>query len=657
MSIEEYIRNIALQYNSKFNREIFTEDRIIRLKDHFSKIESDLEKIKPRIDNFMYGLIEPLEVQDVEYNPEQLDTNLKTNNQGTYLSSIMTTALSLVNCSNIDEINEWIDSVPNLYTEELYELRNYTPEELDIIKRDLFTKYQNSMISLESTQRMGKDGVLANRYALHKKIEGLHISTEEEQRLGDLALSQGIPALYKEIETICNDKYKGESGKEIYTKIVNYFTSDFENFNSSTYDQIVAFNEQIKSNIERCKSEGGDYQLVISSISYGNTTNKRVDGTYEYNYGVSNMGQNLAEKLGSSYRVRSAITRLNAEEMKEKNLSQEETIQVLRDSLKVSLESLNNNIKDDKRKRTYELFNELIEIQKADKDYQNVWEKNFGITMEDMIEKVVMPNANLIQELKTKNVDFMYNETMLQESQEKRNKVAETFSVIEEKAPGLISVFGNQDHTFCADYRKENIGELRATADFMTEMSKKVGIECTERDLYFSKTDLKRFKELGLSKDEVLRYKQFLLNKNGKISKTVPYQRECEWTTISNISGEFTRDGISPSEESYMGKYTKISDMGIKDNSARVSKEIAAYNNWKNQMTEVKKDKAESNIQQSNKSNELGQMLKQPESKSSPKILNKSIDNSGSVGILELAAIITIALGVAIVFTILNIVK
>lgn len=51
-----------------------------------------------------------------------------------------------------------------------------------------------------------------------------------------------------------------------------------------------------------------------------------------------------------------------------------------------------------------------------------VWEENFGITLEDIVKQVIGPNMQLIQELKAKNVDFMYNETMLQEASEKEQK-------------------------------------------------------------------------------------------------------------------------------------------------------------------------------------------------------------------------------------------
>ena len=36
--------------------------------------------------------------------------------------------------------------------------------------------------------------------------------------------------------------------------------------------------DQIKSNIQKCKSTGGDFQLVIRSLGYANTVNDKGNG-------------------------------------------------------------------------------------------------------------------------------------------------------------------------------------------------------------------------------------------------------------------------------------------------------------------------------------------------------------------------------------------
>lgn len=558
------------------------------------------------------------------FNPDVLDTNLNSNSQGVYLSSLMTTALSLINCSDINEINAWLDKVPNLYMVSLYDsAKDYSPENIEAIKRQLFNLYQDSMISTDVINEInGGNKEEAMRFALHKKISGLNLSLEEELKLGDIGLSQGLPALYSEIQKICIAKYGDEKGIKISNKIVNYFTTDFENFNSSTYEQMQALNEEIKSNIQKCNLSGGDFQLVISSLNYGNTVNAIGDGKFEFNHGTSEMGQELAEKLGSSYRLRSVINRNAADEMISRGFTKdnkEQVIQILRDSLTASLQSFNDNIKSDGKNRTFELFNELVEIQKADRDYKCVWEDRFGITLEDMVKQVIVPNSKLIQELKSKNVDFMYNETLLQESQEKRDKVMETMTELQKLAPGLITVFGDQDHTFNSDYSKDKIEQLKAVAEFDKKMAEttfkkdkqktlisfvdkddfKVKLECTERDLYLSQSEVKKMQQKGMSKQDILKYKQGQENKHNEIFKTVPFERECEWTVLDNLSGDYYQHGLDTKQDSYMGKYTKISDMARKDNSQRINKDRTDFNNWKNAVNQVKQQKQSTPIQQS----------------------------------------------------------
>ncbi len=209
------------------------------------------------------------------FNPDQLDTKLKTNSQGVYLSSLMITALSLINCSNIDEINRWIDSVPNLYVISQLQNADYSPEQIEVIKRKLFDVYQDSMISTDAIKEINNgDKEEAMRYALHKKLRGLNLSLEDELKLGDIGLSQGLPALYKEAEKICIKEFGEEKGSKISSKIVYYFTTDYENFNSTTYEQMQALNEEIKSNIQKCNASGGDllncslFQHIILKLNY-----------------------------------------------------------------------------------------------------------------------------------------------------------------------------------------------------------------------------------------------------------------------------------------------------------------------------------------------------------------------------------------------------
>src|SRR5699024_5930613 len=88
---------------------------------------------------------------------------------------------------------------------------------------------------------------------------------------------------------------------------------------------------------------------------------------------------------------------------------------------------------------TVEVFNELVEKNKADKDspYSMVWEKYFGITIEE-----IMSCFDGIK--KPDGVEFMYNETTLTESSQKRAMVENLLYQIEQKKSGFIDVMGDK---------------------------------------------------------------------------------------------------------------------------------------------------------------------------------------------------------------------
>ena len=618
MSNENIYQNLVNLINSKIDATNSKYPGLVseKLRQKAIAIYVNSGKTSEDIDKELTFELEKMESTHLSLNPNELDTGLKTNHQGMYLSSLMITSLSLINCSSISEINKWIDYVPNLYMIPQLPNGNYSTEQIDSIKRKLFEIYQDSMISTQVVNDINSSNKEeAMRYALHKKLSGLNLSIENELDIGNIGFSKGLQSMYKEIERICIDKFGRETGKRISSKIVYYFTTDYENFNSSTYEQMVALNNQIKENIKKCHSMGGDFQLVLRSIGYENTVSSKSNDNnsieYAYNYDISSMGQNLSEKLGASYRLRSMINRNAAEEMSKKGLSSKDkelVIQILRNSLNSSLINFNSNIKNDGKNQSFELFNELVEIKKVDKNFKLVWEEKFGITLEDMIKQVIEPNMQLIQDLKNKNVDFMYNETMLQETPEKRAKVMETMIELQRLKPGLITVFGDQDHTFSSDYTPEKIEQLKETAEFDNQMSQivigtldgkdiKLKLECSERDLYLSKEEVRNMEQQGKSKDDILKYKQSLLNKHNEIFDDVPFKRECEWTVIDNISGDYFKDK-QITKEAYIGKYTRISEMARKDNSQRINKDITDFNNWKSKVEKENKKQFQENVSQ-----------------------------------------------------------
>ena len=600
--IVNYVNQVVETTNSQYHNLISEELRekaIQRYVDSNMSEEEIIKEINEAVENLIKRYLNMLQIANQSKMSGEIDTKLHSENQGVYVSGSMVEALALINCGSINEVNEWINNIPNLYM-----VPNIVSDEsqLDTIKRQLFNMYQDSKISTLVVNELNNTNVLeSKRFALHKKLSGLNLPIEEELRIGDIGLQQGLDAMYSEIERICVDTYGMEKGLEISNKIMKYHTTDSENFTSVSFDQINALNDKFKENMKMCKDKNGSYQLVIQSLCYGNTVTSKSDGSLTYDFGVSVMGQKLAQKLGMSYRLRSMLNRNTAEELASMGLNasnKEQIIAVLRDSLRGSLQSFADNIEKDSKNNTYELFNELIEINKPDRNYRQVWDAKFGISLEDLVTRVVNPNIDLIKQLKDNNVDFMYNETLLQESSEKRDKVMATMKEITKLSPGLITVFGDQDHTFLSDYSDDKIGELKATAQFDQEMSnldngkgEKIKIECSERDLHFSKQDISFFKQTNMSDEKILKYKQSLFNIHDEIYKDVKFKRENEWTVLDNIDGEYLGNRLNINEKSYGGKYTDISNMVNNVNSAKVQRDVSEYQNWKSSMEQIHSSK------------------------------------------------------------------
>lgn len=660
--ISDKKRALAIEKFSNSNISLENVEKIV------TEILSELEKKYIKRQN---------EMMNIAFNPNELNTHLNSKNQGVFISSLMIQVLALVNCSDINEINNWLDSVPNLYMVPKFD-GEYSDEEIENIKTELFDKYQQSLICSDVANKIkGTNYEDLLRYSLHKKLAGLNISIADELKIGNIGLIDGLPALYNEIKKICINKFGTEKGTEIYNKICAYLPIDFENFNSSTYEQMKAFNEKIKSRINDCKEHDGSYQLVIDSVGYNNSVFISLDddGNKAVNYDntPSEVGQNLAEDLGCSYRLRSIINRIACEEMVEKGYTKDDkeiVIQLLRESLCESLTDFNENIKDISMPKTYELFNELVEIKKADKNYNIVWEEYFDISLEDLVNEVIKPNEGLIKDLKEKNVEFMYNETLLQESPEKQEKVLETINKLQELSPAIVTIFGDQDHTYSGDYTDESFESIKSVAEFDKKVAGltfkdengndfNMKIECTERDLNYTKEQLDEFKQNGTSKEEILKDKQLLLDKHNQAYADVPFERVCEWTVLDNISGEYFNKKIDCNQDTYMGSLTSISDLAKTDMNQTIENDMNKFTSWKQEVAESQRNNDLNQIFQDTSSNNVqSKQISQTDQMDKPKVMvltnnssnnnsssNNDGDNNGYISSINILLIIGLIIG------------
>lgn len=215
---------------------------------------------------------------------------------------------------------------------------------------------------------------------------------------------------------------------------------------------------------------------------------------------------------------------------------------------------------------TVEIFNELVEKNKSNKDssYDMVWEKNFGITIDEII--------SCFDDIKKPvGVEFMYNETTLTESQRKRDKVEEVLFEIDKLSPNLIDSFGDQMHLSDEDVMtekgKQNLvetakmlkriqdGKLLIDGEIKTIKSKKT--ECTEHDFHFENEFLNNYeiaKNNGVT-DSLWSIKRNMQDYIGNcyLDNGVKFQRSTYWTLFGKNDHNLVRNNIKIAKENSKG--------------------------------------------------------------------------------------------------------
>lgn len=552
------------------------------------------------------------------------DIDLRTSNRGIYLSHQMVDVLLLIN-STSDELEEYVRNNPNLSKmseDEINHVTTIAKTDLVQAKKYIFEKYQNSYIDYMIMSEIKNNP----RFVFHLKLEDLKLPIEVEERLFNVFIAQGEKACYRLLSTM------NISDKQIRDIRLSSL-DDYENIKSATFEQIVAFNEQIKSDIVKAKNHGGDYTLVIGASRFFNTMfispESSLSRGYQYEPYFVEQGYRLTEKLEGAYtRFHCIIDRNTAkalfEEKKYTKANKEEVLELLAYFTTKSLHEVEKLNQNGKKINVVELFNELIECNKEDKNapYHEVWQQYFGISINDIMERCILPNADIITRLKNNGVKFMYNETLLQESHNKRAEVEKIYDFIQQQYPDLIEIFGNQMHYTDSDLSPDGIIQLQEEALFMQKMQQKrlsngntLATECTEFDFGInkvsSKTALEMLSSGKMTELEIQNTKQNMINTIRNIFSNVGFTRHCDWTTLDNIDCRIVREGrnkeVNKGERFFnlfSGKFTEISKMQKSYSQQRMEYEREKLNiQRKYQKFTVEREKVRLNTE--NKKQEL----------------------------------------------------
>ena len=562
--IEQYINELVLSINSKYVG-LITDEKKKKAIEMFKNSNGDLKsEIIPKVNEIANQMIEDFvkfqnhlakftENNQLGKSRELASLQLNTSKNGIYLSQQQIDLLMITELKSKEELKNYVENIcgqfPNVTVEDI--VSNYrsiqTLDELEEAKKDLYKKYQDSLISyLDSAKMNSIDQAKV-------KLEKFGITAQEQDACLSF-ISQGkIDDVYKYLQQ--------RHGVDFITQFNRYMKDDFENVKSVSYEEMKSLSNLISNDpsIDTIIIATGKFDNTIYQSSNGKVFDPYLTEKAFY-YCMSHNKHMRYHALFDQSHVDNLLRQGKGLKDHDKIFAE------MKSFVKKSIDFIEENNRQladgSKVINTVEIFNELVEKNKSNKDssYDMVWEKNFGITIDEII--------SCFDDIKKPvGVEFMYNETTLTESQQKRDKVEKVLFEIDKLSPNLIDSFGDQMHLSDEDVMtekgKQNLvetakmlkiiqdGKLLIDGEIKTIKSKKT--ECTEHDFHFENEFLNNY-EIAKNNGNVSSLWNVKRNMQDYIgdcylSNGVEFQRSTYWTLFGRNDHNLVRNNIKFAKE------------------------------------------------------------------------------------------------------------
>ncbi len=566
--IEEYINELVVSINSKYVG-LITDEKKKKAIEMFKNSNGDLKsEIIPKINEIAKQMIEDFvkfqnhlakftENNQLGKSRELASLQLNTSKNGIYLSQQQIDLLMITELKSKEELKNYVENIcgqfPNMTVEDI--VSNYrsiqTLDELEEAKKELYKKYQDSLISYLDNAKM-------NSIEQAKvKLEKFGITAQEQDACLSF-ISQGkIEDAYKYLQQ--------RHGVGFITQFNRYMKDDFENVKSVSYEEIKSLSNLISNDpsIDTIIIATGKFDNTIYQSSNGKVFDPYLTEKALY-YCMSHNKHMRYHALFDQSHVDNLLRQGKGLKDHDKILAE------MKSFVKKSIDFIEENNKQladgSKVINTVEIFNELVEKNKSNKDssYDMVWEKNFGITIDEII--------SCFDDIKKPvGVEFMYNETTLTESSQKRDKVEKVLFEIDKLKPNLIDSFGDQMHLSDKDVMTEKgnqnlvetakmikrIQDGKVMVDGEVKTIKPKKTECTEHDFHFENEFLNNYETAKNNRTTASLWsiKRGMQDYIGDcyLSNGVEFQRSTYWTLFGRNDHNLVRNNIKIDKENSRG--------------------------------------------------------------------------------------------------------
>jgi GH35 family endo-1,4-beta-xylanase len=498
--IKNYIITTAMTLNQKYPG-IVNQNQIDKAIDMFTgsneSIEVTLNKIDALRDELITNYFANKQIQEINNlaepnpaenpisNPESDDNeiypfDLGQDQSGISLNIQVIELLSLVNCSNTTEIINFYQNCAQFPIKDQELITRLQQLPLEDAKKEIFNKYQATFLSSMTET----DLTVVQKAEI--KLKAIGISGIEKDNIVNMINSGNISGAI----TYLSSKY----GKEVCEGFIHFMPIDIDNSKAITYEQAINLNDRIKNDetITSITSTTGNYGSVISYDSNGH---KVFDPFY------IDKAMNYCAMMNKHMRYHSLINYKMAEQYIKEGRTALDRQTILMD-MQYFVNNSYNYIKTHNKTLNdgsmlideLEVFNELAEynrpVSEQNNPYNTIWQKQFNISTTDLV-------SMFANQPKLPGVRYIYNETKLNESSERRKKVNSTLNEIRMINPDLIDTFGDQMHfsdidTNTPNGQKEIMAEMQLLSNVK---SSGMNIQVTEASWNLSEPSATRVEQ------------------------------------------------------------------------------------------------------------------------------------------------------------------
>lgn len=622
--IEQYLNNISSQVNSDYPQ-LIDDEKLKRAKEMFSNSSDDYDIIIKQINSIIENMIKDrkmiLEFAKHRENLSQFTLDLGNDKNGLYLSQQQIDLLIITELSSKEELQTYFQNCsqfPNILLSNVIE--NFDLIDLEDAKRRLYDSYLKTLDSYTD------ETIMTDLEKATSKLTKMGVDKEEQTQILLSLKEQGLNKTLQNLRVS-----KGDSFIVQFNRLMR---DDFENVKSVGYDEMASLSKLL----DRDKSID---TLIIATSKYDNIMSPSGNGMYFDPY-LTNKALQYCEKHNLHMRYHTLFDYTHIEKILAEgktSLDKEQILSDMKKYVKFSMEYIekNNKTLSDGTKliNVVEVFNELVEKNKTGKDkeqpYAMKWEKEFGITIQDLIscfDGIQKPNG----------VEFMYNETTLTESSQKRDKVENILGQIETISPGFIDRFGDQSHLSEEDLQNNGIeiketaellgriqnGEIHSTRDlsgnYINQSIAPKKIEITEHDFHFTEGFIGKMKEnidKGIIRDDIKSIKKNMQDKISTIYKDagIKVERSTYWSIFNGNDHNLVRANkkiITNNKSNNINK-PLVENMfaGTLDDGKNIDNIQSLSYNSKNQKKEIKNQQTQSFTKRSDSEILIAQQIKQ----------------------------------------------